>query len=149
MRTTSWRHPQMRFKKRLSQAATAMLVRHRAVTARCGRVVVRVFQIAQPIATGLGWRARAMKHKLRSLVQRTFAGASLLAKTTATLQQIRCLCVDVGTEMSLPDACGMEFKDAMPPGMKAAIRLGHDALDGGDFGGLFFQPSTIALASSR
>ena len=91
----------------------------------------------------LGSGAAGMHQKLRSLAARTFTETGSLARTQAIFARIRALCVDMGTECALPDACGLELTDILPPWQTAAAaHLQPDVDDEGD-------PPTPTVATGR
>jgi hypothetical protein len=94
-----------------------------------GMLLVKSLCMHNQFPMALGSGAGSMENKLRSLAARTFAESSTLAQAAQVFQRVRGMCVDMGTEICILDAVGMEFKDILPHWMQEAVRIEG----GGDF----------------
>ena len=85
-----------------------------------GEVLTSCMQIHRQIPMGLGSGSADVQHKVRCMVQKLFVESPSLPATKRLLCRLRGCCVDMGTELSMPDLSCLSITELIPPWMSEA-----------------------------
>ena len=85
------------------------------------------------VPVGLGSGQGSVEHKLRALAHKTMIECTSLDSAHKTFGRIRSLTVDMGTELGVAEAGGINITDVLPPWMSNAAgqRMHADAVEAG------------------
>jgi hypothetical protein len=118
---------------------------------KAGRTVADNMHVHSQIPMALGSGAEGLDHKLRCIVQKTFAETSSKRECRQFFQRVRGCCVDMGVEFGISDATGVDAIDLMPGWIRAAVEDEEEG-PGPDFLGLpgqqFMMPLCVLSAGS-
>ena len=78
-----------------------------------------------PMAVGSGFTS--VEHKLKCLIQKTIPEARSSHSSCNMFRRFRAACVDMGTELAIPDVAGLRVSDLAPAWMQPDLALQADA----------------------
>ena len=119
----------------------------------CGETLSECFRMHRHVPMGLGSGASSVEHKVRCMLQKIFMESPSMPAVRAVLSRMRCFCVDMATELSMADMCGLDVPDLLPAWMRLAAPFDDDdqvvvQIDGGTGLSQYTFPLTFLSAGT-